>query len=653
MLTSRRGRVPAHPSGTSRRAGPHGWRGITVLLVALAMIATACTKKSTPSAAPSASSANPTAVPSIAAPLGTKTAGGTVTWAEAPSGVPNYIFPITPVSHFSVPNLAQFQALMYRPLYWFGNNYNASVDYDYSIGQPPVWSADDKTVTITLNPYKWSDGETVTSRDVVFFMNLLKQEAANFGAYTPGYFPDNVASVSAPNPSTVVFTLTQAYDPQWFLYNELSQVTPFPLAWDVTAANQTPPTTDNGKLPDTTPAGAKAVFAYLTNLATNIGTYATSPVWKVVDGPWTLSDFTNTSQATFVPNPSYSGPNKPTIAKFIELPYTSEAAEMNVVKTGPANLTIGWIPAASVPQKDSVVKEGYEAYDFYAFSFNYFVLNLQNPTLGPVFRQLYFRQAFQRLVNQQGWIKAYTNGTAIATNGVVPTQPSNSFVSTAGKSFPYPFSVSEASSLLSSHGWKVTPNGTTTCTSPGTGANECGDGVAAGQALTFNLDYQSGPVALDQEMKELKSEASKVGIVLNLTSHPFGQVISAAAPCKSTDPKCTWTAENWGGGWVYAPDYYPSGELLFTTGAGSNQSNYSDPKADQLIQATTTTPSATAQPALDDYQDYMQQQLPVIFQPNNAGNPVPGGLTLVSQHLGGFSANAFAYITPETYYLTQ
>ena len=47
---------------------------------------------------------------------GTKTA----TWAEAPQTPPNYIFPFMSLAFFSVSNSEQFQYLMYRPLYWFG-----------------------------------------------------------------------------------------------------------------------------------------------------------------------------------------------------------------------------------------------------------------------------------------------------------------------------------------------------------------------------------------------------------------------------------------------------------------------------------------------------------------------------------------------------
>jgi len=617
------------------------FRWFWLVLGGVALVAVAC----------GSSSKSPSATPTTVA--ASKVPGGTVTFAEGPQAAPNYIFPIANGQVFSVTNLSQFQALMYRPLYWFGNNNNSGIDYDYSLGEAPVWSNNDQTVTVTVKPWKWSDGETVTSRDVALFMNLLEANKMSYGAYVPGLFPDNVTSFTTPTPTTIVFNLNKSYNPDWFLYNELSQITPLPLAWDVTSASSPVPTTDTGSLPDTTTAGATAVFNYLNGLAMTTTTYATSPVWAVVDGPWKLSDFTNTGQATFVPNPTYSGSPKPTIDKFVELPFTSEQAELDVAKTGPANLTIGWLAAASVPQEPSLTALGYTAANAYTFSFNYFVLNLHNPTLGPVFSQLYFRQAFQHLVDQPGWIKAFYNNAAIPTYGVIPANPPNSFLSPAGKTNLYPFSVATASQLLSSHGWKVVPNGTTTCTDPGTGPTQCGAGVAAGTAITFNLDYQAGPVALDQEMKDLKSQASSVGITLNLTTHPFAQVIGAATQCVSTAADCSWTAENWGGGWVYSPDFYPSGEELFETHAVADYSNYSDPMADTLIANTTTVAESGAQQALDQYQDYMAQQLPVVFTPNAAGNPIPGGPSLVDNKLGGFSINAFSYITPETFYFTK
>ena len=44
----------------------------------------------------------------------------TATFAEQPQTPPNYIFPFMSLAFFSVNNTEQFQYLMYRPLYWFG-----------------------------------------------------------------------------------------------------------------------------------------------------------------------------------------------------------------------------------------------------------------------------------------------------------------------------------------------------------------------------------------------------------------------------------------------------------------------------------------------------------------------------------------------------
>uniref|UniRef100_UPI0023F14034 ABC transporter substrate-binding protein n=1 Tax=Ferrimicrobium acidiphilum TaxID=121039 RepID=UPI0023F14034 len=147
---------------------------------------------------------------------------------------------------------------MYRPLYFYGKGNKAEIDYNLSIGNPPVYSNNDKTVTVTLKHYEWSNGTPVTARDVIFWMNLLKANKTSYGAYVPGAFPDNVVSYSAPNPSTVVFQLNRSYNPTWFTYNELSQITPLPIAWDRTSLSQPAPSPNAQNLPDTTTAGAQA-----------------------------------------------------------------------------------------------------------------------------------------------------------------------------------------------------------------------------------------------------------------------------------------------------------------------------------------------------------------------------------------------------------
>ena len=53
------------------------------------------------------------------------------------------------------------------------------------------------------------------------------------------------------------------------------------------------------------------------------------------------------------------------------------------------------------------------------------------------------------------------------------------------------------------------------------GRGECGAGIKKGEGITFNVDYESGVVAVQNEMNDLAAQAKKVGIHLSLTTHPF------------------------------------------------------------------------------------------------------------------------------------
>ncbi len=575
----------------------------------------------------------------------TRVTGGTATFAEGPGASPNYIFPLTPPSNFSVDNLAQFQILMYRPLYFFGVGNAAGINYADSIANPPVFSNGNKTVTITLKHYVWSDGEQVTSRDVIFWMNLLKANKTAWAAYVPGAFPDNVVSYSAPNATTVVFQLNQSYNPTWFTYNELSQITPLPIAWDRTSLSQPAPSPTAANLPDTTPSGAVAVYKFLNAQATSLSTYATSPIWAVVDGPWKLSSFTTEGKAVFVPNKSYTGPNKPSLSQFVELPFTADSAEFNVLRSGGGAISFGYIPVSDLSQKSTIESLGYNVTPWIDFGFNYWVVNFNNPAVGPIFKQTYVRQALQHLVDQPAWISTFLKGYAVPSYSPVPLAPANPFADSSSRNNLFPYSVSAAKSLLASHGWKLV-NGVMTCESPGTGPTQCGAGIASGATMTFNLQYLSGVTATQQEMAAYQSAAAQAGIKINLSSGTFNQVITNAAPCTPTQASCKWEMENWGGGWEYSPDNYPTGGEIFATGAGSNFGSWNDPTTNTLIQQTHT--ATNAQASLNAYQDYMARALPVVFQP--AANYQ---ISAISKKLRGVTQNAYLNLTPEQWYFVK
>lgn len=575
----------------------------------------------------------------------------TVYWAQSESDSPNYIFPMTPADVCAGNNVQQFDAMLYRPLYWFGNGNKPTVDYDYSIAKAPVFTDDDKTVTITLKDWKWSNGTLVTSRDVEFFVNLYKANpSANYCDYAPGMMPYIVQSMDTPNSSTIVFHLTRSVSPTWFLYNQLSQITPLPLAWDRTSLSDPAPSKESAQLPDSTKAGAQKVFNFLNAQSRKTTTWAASPLWKVVDGPFQLVQFTTSGEVTMKVNTDYSGSVKPSYKYFVELPFTSNSAEMNeILSSGPKAVTVGYLPPEDIPQQSKAESAGYVANEQYLYSTDYFLLNQHNPKFGPLFRQLYFRQAFQYLVDQQGWIEAFLHGAAHPTYGPVPLEPSSPLVPGENTSNPYPFSVSKSAALLKQNGWDVKPGGLTTCVKPGTASGECGAGISDGMQIAFNLDYVSGVPTLESEMNDLAANAAKVGVKLELTSHPINTIYATAVPCKADQSSCSWTSENWNGGWNFVPDFLPTGESLFMTGGGYNDSNYSSAEADRLINRTLTLSGSAELNAMTAYDNYLAKQLPVVYAPTEEGNPFAGGPALIAKNLTNYSPNAYGYITPEAW----
>ena len=131
--------------------------------------------------------------------------------------------------------------------------------------------------------------------------------STEWGAFVPGGFPTNVTNVKATSPTTLTMTMNKAYSPTWFTYNELSQIVPMPKAWDRTASGPSDCTD--------TVSDCKAVFTYLDSQSKAMSSWASSPLWSVVDGPFKLQSFNADGNATFVPNKSYSGPVKPTLSR--------------------------------------------------------------------------------------------------------------------------------------------------------------------------------------------------------------------------------------------------------------------------------------------------------------------------------------------------
>lgn len=574
--------------------------------------------------------------------------GGTVTYAQLPASIPNWIWPMSGLAYFSVYNISNLQQPMYRPLYWFGgHNTQPTIDYGLSVAEPPVYAADGKSVQVTMKPWKWSNGEAVNADDVVFWMHMVKAEKDNWAGTSPGAFPDNITAVTKTGEQSLKLTLDAKYSNNWFTYNELSQITPMPMAWDVNhagaAAGSGGCTKDQSRCP--------AVYRFLVSQAKDQKSYATSKIWGVVDGPWRLGSYSSSGNYSLVPNKAYSGSPKSRLDEVKFLPFTTDSAEFNVLKSG-STIDLGYIPAQDLPPKPgnavlpatNPVGAGYYLRPSYGWSVNYFVPNFNNPDLGPAFRQLYVRQALALTLNQPLGVEKAQRGYGYPNFGPVPVRPVSKWLSPAAKQgTPYPFDPGKARSLLTGHGW-TEQAGVMTCTRPGTASDQCGPGVQQGTRLSIKYDYASGSQALDQEMQQYKSDAAKAGIELKLKQAPFNSVAGEALPCKPSQAACGWQIANWGGGWIYAPDYLPTGETLFGTGSGANSGSYSDPTMDRLIKATQQ--DSGTQP-LYAFEDYAAKQLPVIYQLNTYA------VNAISTHVGGVVFNPLGTLTPEYWYRTK
>ncbi|HEY7324117.1 MAG TPA: ABC transporter substrate-binding protein [Streptosporangiaceae bacterium] len=576
----------------------------------------------------------------------------TVTYALPPTTQATYIFPFVaaskPGADFSVYNVNDFQYLMYRPLYWFGTGVNPYMNPDLSLAYPPTYSGNQLTIRLKTT-YKWSNGEPVDAQDVVFWMNMMAAEDALGNGYigeSPGGLPGEVTNVRAVSQYEVTMTIKGSYSETWFSNNQLSQITPMPEAWDRTAAGPSHCSTNV--------ADCDAVYKYLDQQAGSVSSYGTSALWGVVDGPWKVQSLNSQGNLTMLFNDKYSGPVAPHhITKLIEVPFTTEGAEYNVLQdpSGSQVIDFGYLPTvdAPVPPAGATVGtnpsslSGYSLGVVYPWEIAYFPYDFNNPKSGPIFKQLYFRQAFQELVDQEGVIDGPLHGYGKPGIGPVADYPVTSYLSPtlAKNGDPWTLNIPAARAALASHGWKQLASGQPmTCVNAGSGPRQCGAGVAAGAVLNFNFIYASGQDFMESAARELESNASLAGIQINLTAESFDDVVGAAFDPTNT----SWDLAEWGA-WTYDPDYLPTGETLFETNALNNAGGYTDLHNDSLINATldARTPSAFTQ-AMYAWQNYEAAQLPVVYMPiRPVLNEVIKGLDIGVQ-------NSALMITPEMWF---
>lgn len=605
----------------ARRTGASRARLLsTAVAVVAAALALAACGSSTSNTKNQATASLGTDVYGTLPPTGTPTKGGVITMAQLIGQTPTYIFPVTPSANVTTGTVS-LQSNMYMPLYAGPTGAVPKVDYALSFASgPPQPSDNDKTYTIPLKTgLKWSNGAPMDANDVLFEYYMLRAAVtaspANWGQYSPEEFPLSVTSASAPNNHTVVFHLDKSYNPGFFLNNQLAdtnQVFPLPsTAWNV-ASEGGPHLTDWQS-----PSVAKKIYEYLNKAGASVSTFASNALWKDVSGPFELKSFSATNSSyDLVPNPSYGGSPKPAYSELQMDTFTGFTSELDAVKGGTLDVAPG-IDPSQLAEAPGLKSEGIDIYGGPAFGWFGGIINFEDKAdhFNKVIAQEYVREAIDHLIDQPAIIKGVYKGAAVEAYGPVPTAPSSPYTPSDALKAPYPYSPSTAVSLLRSHGWKVVPNGQTTCEKAGTATDECGAGIPAGTPLAFTWANQPSSVqttgALESEA--IASEAKKfAGIDISLQTKSFNFLTSEYNDQNPAAVKYTnaWGVNNYGG--VFE-DYYPTQNGIDNPHGGLNLGEYNNAKASELIEKSvfSENPSAVKEEA-----SYLTKNPPVFYMPD-------------------------------------
>ena len=573
----------------------------------------------------------------------------TITFAEAPGGFPNYIFPYMSCTYFSVDNTQAFQYEMFRPVYWFGLGKTTVVQPTLSLAKMPVMSNGDKTVTINMKGWKFADGQTIDAESVMFYLNMYKANPTAYCGYNAGYgIPDQVASASGSG-NTVTIKFTKSVNPNWILYNYLSELTPMPNTWDITAPGKTSTCATGVYGAASTDAACKAVETYLDGQSSKISTYSDAMWQSGVSGPWKLDSIDDLGNVTFQANTKYSGPQKAQVKYVKEEAFTTATAEQEALRAG--TIDIGYVDnsvltADGTPKKSGAnwpaIASNYNLVVGAPWSVDYAAYNFNPKSSQAVFLdQLYIRQALQDTVNQKQMIDKIYKGYGYVQDSPLPPVTPEAIAGHPSKTNPYPYDPTKAKKLLTSHGWKEV-GGVMTCEKAGSGSTDCGAGIAKGAKLTVTLEYGSGIPALLLQVNTEVSEWTSIGIDAKTLAEPFNSVVS---DCVGNS--ANWSICLWGAGWIYSPDYYPSGESLYVPGASFNIGDYSNAA---LTAAVKTTTFGTA--TLAKFANLAAKDLPDLYQPNTTNDFAAGGIGEVSKTLKskiGFTPNPLENFMPEYY----
>jgi peptide/nickel transport system substrate-binding protein len=414
------------------------------------------------------------------------------------------------------------------------------------------WGAGNKSLTFTIRQgVKWSDGTPLTAADVAYTFNLIKKYPAMdlTGVWSV------LSSVTATG-NTVTMNFSTVAVP-YFYY-----------------------------IADQTPIVPQHIWSKIANPAT---ASIPSPIGS---GPYVMSKCTP-ENITYTANPRYWQPGLPRIHTLQYPAFTSNNTANDVLASGQAQWGAQYIPDIEAFYTS---KNPNFHYWFPPILNVALVPNLTNPLLSNV----KVREAMSYAIDRGRVSTIGESGYEPPANqtGIVTPTFSGSLDSQALASWGSEYDPAKATSLLESAGYHM---------SGGVMTN------AAGQKLQFTVinigDYSDWVASMQVIQQDLKA----VGIAItpdNLSNTDFdadlyaGHYQLAYQEQPTFGPGAYYELNNW----LNSANTAPIGKI-----AASNYERYSNPSTDALLkQYSTTTDTAAQQSILNQIQQVMLSQVPII-----------------------------------------
>jgi peptide/nickel transport system substrate-binding protein len=416
----------------------------------------------------------------------------------------------------------------------------------------PKTSSDGLTYTFKLRSgLKWSDGQPLTADDVVFTYQLA-YDAKYKDVASPrrGDLEKYVASVTAPDPQTVVIQTTQVFAP--FLANH----------------------TQYGILP-------KHVLGSLSAKDINTADFNSGP--SVVNGAFKFVKWDKGQQVTLARNDNYwAGPAY--LDTYVYKVVPDSVAVTNQLKTG--EIDIGPVDPSqfdAVKTTSSVVMT-----EFPVPTFTFYAYNLDPAKLGgQLFGDKAVRQALLYALNRQQIVSAVFFGHGTVANSVEPP------TSWAYKDKPqvlYSFDKAKAESLLDGAGWA-----------------KGSDGIRAknGQKLKFTMITNSGNKQRESMLTVMQQSWKDIGVDATPQLIQFPQLVSQIVSIRTFDVFLV------GFNWAIDPDESPLFHSRNTAAGGFNGADFKNSDVDSILDQALVTLDRTKRKQLyGQFQDIMSDQVP-------------------------------------------